>query len=138
MPTIAEIEAEIVDDFELFDDWMERYAYIIEIGKNMPDLDDQYKSEPYRVHGCQSMVWLHATSANGTVQFEADSDAFITKGLIGLLIKVLSGQPARDIQQAELAFIDQIGIRQHLSTNRSNGLSAMIKKMKHYATQFSS
>jgi len=128
--TITEIEAEIVEEFALFDDWMDRYGYLIDIGKNLPDLDDRFKTDAFRVKGCQSNVWLHSRIDNGRVFFEADSDALITRGLVGLLMRVLNGQPVSDVAEAPLAFIDEIGLRQHLSTNRSNGLTAMISRMK--------
>lgn len=136
MPSIAAIETEIIEDFGLFEDWMDKYAYLIDIGKALPPLEDRYKDERHRVRGCQARVWLHARLENGRMWYTADSDAFITKGLIGLLIRVLSGQKPEDIVTAELSFIDTIGIRQHLSGNRSNGLSAMIKKMKAHARSY--
>lgn len=128
--SIPEIEAEIVEEFSLFDDWMDKYAYLIDIGKNLPDLDDAYKIEALRVKGCQAKVWLRSWVEEGRVFFAADSDAMITRGLVGLLVRVLSGQPATEVIDAPLLFIDEIGLRQHLSTNRSNGLSAMIGRMK--------
>lgn len=128
--TITEIEAEIVEEFALFDDWMDRYGYLIDIGKNLADLDDRFKTDAFRVKGCQSNVWLHSWIDNGRVFFEADSDALITRGLVGLLMRVLNGQPASDVAEAPLDFVDEIGLRQHLSTNRSNGLTAMISRMK--------
>ncbi len=127
------IEAEIVEEFELFDDWMDKYAYLIDVGKGLATLDEVYKQEAFRVKGCQSKVWLRSWSDGMHIHFEADSDAMITKGLIALLIRVLSGQPASDIVAANLGFVDQIGLRQHLSANRSNGLTAMITKMKTHA-----
>ena len=127
------IEAEIVEEFELFDDWMDKYAYLIDVGKGLASLDEVYKQEAFRVKGCQSKVWLRSWSDGMHIHFEADSDAMITKGLIALLIRVLSGQPASDIVAANLGFVDQIGLRQHLSANRSNGLTAMITKMKTHA-----
>lgn len=132
-PDIATIEAEIVDEFALFDDWMDKYAYLIEMGKSLPPLDEAFKQEPFRVKGCQSNVWLRSWENDGRVQFEADSDAMITKGLIALLIRVLSDQPPGDVVEANLRFVDEIGLRKHLSPNRSNGLTAMIAKMKSHA-----
>lgn len=132
--TIPQIEAEIVEEFSLFDDWMDRYAYLIDIGKSLPDLDEEFKTEAFRVKGCQSNVWLHSWVDDGRVFFEADSDALITRGLVGLLMRVLSGQPAPEVADARLDFVDKIGLRQHLSTNRSNGLTAMINRMKTSAT----
>lgn len=136
MPSIADIETEIIEDFALFEDWMDKYAYLIDIGKALPPLDEQYKDDLHRVRGCQSKVWLHARHDAGRIHYAADSDAFITKGLIGLLIRVLSGQKPEDIVAAELRFIDATGIRQHLSGNRSNGLGAMIKKMQAHARHY--
>ncbi len=127
---IKEIEAEIIDEFSLFDDWMDRYQYIIEMGQNLPGLSAEDKTEENIVHGCVSQVWLKAVAKDGVLEYQADSDAVITKGLIAMLIRVLSGHAAEDIARADLAFVDEVGIRQHLSPNRSNGLSAMIKKMK--------
>jgi cysteine desulfuration protein SufE len=131
--SISEISAEIIEEFSLFDDWMDKYQYLIEIGHNMPPLDESEKTEENIVRGCQSKVWLDAHYEDGNVIFGADSDAIITKGLIGLLTRVYSGQPPDKILSSELEFIDEIGIREHLSPNRSNGLNAMIKKMKLYA-----
>jgi cysteine desulfuration protein SufE len=128
--SIGEIESEIIEEFSLFDDWMDRYGYLIDIGKELDNLDDRFKTEAFRVKGCQSNVWLHSWTEDGRVYFEADSDAMITRGLVGLLMRVLSGQPAGEIVATPLRFIDEIGLRQHLSTNRSNGLSAMIERMK--------
>lgn len=136
MSTIKEIEEEIISEFSLFDDPMERYEYIIEIGKKMPVLAEQYKTEENVVKGCQSTVWLHAYTKEGKIFFEADSNTVITKGIIGLLVRVLSGHNADEIINAELNFIDAIGLRSHLSSQRSNGLNAMIKQMKLYALAF--
>lgn len=130
---IKEIEAEIVEEFSLFDDWMDKYQYIIEMGQALEGIPDPDKTEDNLVRGCQSQVWLTANAQDEAVRYQADSDAIITKGLIAMLIRVLSGQAPADIVAAELAFVDQIGIRQHLSPTRSNGLNAMIKKMKLYA-----
>lgn len=128
--TIPEIEADIIEEFSLFDDWMDKYAYLIDIGKKLPDLNDVYKTEALRVKGCQSNVWLRSWTEGGRAFFAADSDAMITRGLVALLIRVLNGQPANQVAEAPLHFVDEIGLRQHLSTNRSNGLSAMIARMK--------
>lgn len=130
---IAAIEEEIVEEFSIFDDWMDKYAYLIDMGKSLPPLDEVYKQDTFRVKGCQSRVWLRAWEDDGRIQFEADSDAMITKGLIALLIRVLSGQAPADIVDSKLEFVDQIGLRKHLSPNRSNGLTAMIGKMKSHA-----
>ena len=130
--TINELQDEVIDEFSLFSDWMEKYEYIIDLGKNLPLIDDEYKDESHLIKGCQSKVWLHASLDRDKVQFTADSDAVITKGIIALLIRVLSGQPAEAISQAELYFIDRIGLKEHLSPTRSNGLVSMVKQMKMY------
>jgi cysteine desulfuration protein SufE len=130
---IPEIEAEIIEEFSLFDDWMDKYQYIIEMGQSLPALDETRKTEDNIVHGCQSQVWLTAEAGPAQVQYTADSDAIITKGLIAMLMRVLSGHSPDEILHAELNFVDKIGIREHLSPTRSNGLNAMIKQMKYYA-----
>lgn len=135
--SMTEIEAEIVEEFSMFDEWMDKYEYIIEMGQNLEGVDDIHKTEENIVHGCQSRVWLHARKEDDRVIYEADSDAIITKGLIAMLIRVLSGQSPQEIMKAELTFIDKIGMREHLSPTRSNGLNSMIKQMKHYALAFS-
>lgn len=133
------MEQEIVDEFSIFSDWMEKYEYIIELGKKLPPLDDVFKTEENLVKGCQSRVWLHAElQLDGKVIFTADSDAVITKGIIALLIRVLSGQKPTDILSADLSFIDRIGLKEHLSLTRSNGLVSMIKQMKLAALAFAS
>lgn len=135
--TINEIQDEIIDEFSLFGDWMEKYEYIIELGKNLPLIDEQYKTDDYLVRGCQSRVWLHARLGDdGKVYFTADSDAVITKGIIALLIRVLSGHTPQEILDADLYFIDRIGLKEHLSPTRSNGLVSMLKQMKMYALAF--
>lgn len=136
--SIEEIEAEIVDNFSVFDTWEEKYEYLIELGKKLPPLDDAYKREENIIKGCQSTVWLIARQEDGRVFFEADSDAVIVKGLISMLIQVLSGQTADDIMEAKIGFINEIGMMQHLAVTRSNGLLSMIKQMKHYALAFQS
>jgi cysteine desulfuration protein SufE len=133
MKTIEEIENDIVEEFELFDEWSEKYQYIIELGQKLKPLDDKYKVEDNKVKGCQSSVWLNSYSENGRVIFEADSDSVFVKGEIGLLIRVLSGQKPEDIVKSDLKFIDRIGLRQHIAVTRANGLSSMIKQMKLYA-----
>lgn len=130
---IKDIQEEIIDEFGIFDSWMDKYEYIIELGKNVPKISEDDKIDENIIKGCQSKVWLHAKKSNGLVQFYADSDALITKGIISLLIRVLSNQKPSDIIQANLDFIDKIGLRQHLSVNRANGLNNMIKKIKFYA-----
>lgn len=127
---IANIEEDIVQEFSLFDDDMMKYEYIIDMGKRLPDLDDQYKTEESIVKGCQSTVWLHSWMEDGRVHFQADSNTIITKGIIGLLVRVLSGQKPEAIIQADLNFIDRINLRGHLSEQRSNGLTSMVKRMK--------
>jgi cysteine desulfuration protein SufE len=127
---IKDIEAEIVEEFSLFDDWMDKYQYIIEMGQDLPGLPEADKTEDHIVNGCVSQVWLKAEDQGDQLAYAADSDAIITKGLIAILVRVLSGQPAEEIVKADLSFVDAVGIRQHLSPNRSNGLNAMIKKMK--------
>ncbi|MFH1297284.1 MAG: SufE family protein [Bacteroidota bacterium] len=134
--TIPEIESRIVSEFSLFDDWMEKYNYLIELGKSLPLIDPKYKTEQYLISGCQSQVWLHAEYRDGKGFYTADSDAIITKGVVNLLVRVLSDQPPADILNTDLAFIDQIGLREHLSPTRSNGLNSMIKQMKLYALVF--
>ncbi|HRN47668.1 MAG TPA: SufE family protein [Niabella sp.] len=134
--TIKEIENEIVEDFSLFDDWDGKYEYIIDLGKRLQPLDEKYKTAENIVKGCQSTVWLHAEHKDGRIFYYADSDAIIVKGLISMLIKVLSGQPAEDIISADLEFIDKIGMRSHLAQTRANGLLAMVKQMKNYSIAF--
>ena len=136
MRTIAEIENEIVDDFALFDTWEEKYQYIIEIGQKLKPLAAEFKVDENKIKGCQSSVWLTANENNGIIEFLADSDSVFVKGEIALLMEVLSGQPAEAIVDAELGFIDQIGLRSHMAQTRANGLAAMIKQMKLYAVGF--
>ncbi len=137
MTTIKEKEQKIISDFEMFDDWMDKYNYIIELGKSISLIKEEYKTEKYMIKGCQSRVWLHADYQDGKVIYTADSDALITKGIAALLIEVLSGQPPKEIVDTELSFIDEIGLKEHLSQTRSNGLVNMIKQMKLYALAFS-
>ena len=136
MNTISEIENEIIEDFDLFDEWTEKYQYIIELGQNLPALDEQYKIEENKIKGCQSSVWLNAYEKDGRIFFEADSDSTFVKGEIALLIRVLSGQQPEDIVKTNLEFIDKIGLRQHIAVTRANGLASMIKQMKTYALGF--
>jgi cysteine desulfuration protein SufE len=131
--TLKETEDEIIDEFSLFDDWMSKYEYIIELGKQLPIIDAEHKTEEFKVRGCQSQVWLTAEMKDGKLFYKADSDAVITKGIIALLIRVLSGHRPEEILNAELGFINKIGMHEHLSPNRSNGLKAMINYMKNYA-----
>lgn len=134
--TIAEIQNKIVTEFQYFDDWMDKYNYLIELGESLPVLDDKFKIKNNLISGCQSRVWLHAAYKDGKIRFEADGDAVITKGIISMLIRVFSGQTPDDILNASLDFIDQIGLKDHLSPTRSNGLISMIKQMKLYALAF--
>ena len=133
MMNIEETEKEIVEEFELFDEWSEKYHYIIEIGQKLKPLDDRYKLDENKIKGCQSSVWLHAFGEDGKVFFEADSDSVFVKGEIALLIRVLSGQKAEDIVNTRLKFIDALGLRQHIAVTRANGLASMIKQMKLFA-----
>lgn len=134
--TIIEKQDEIIEEFELFSDWMDKYENIIQIGKELPMIEEQYKTEDHLIRGCQSRVWLHAEYRDGTIHFTADSDAVITRGLISLVVKVLDGHTPREIAEAELFFIDRIGLTSHLSPTRSNGLLSMVKQIKAYALAF--
>jgi cysteine desulfuration protein SufE len=134
--SIKEIQDEIVDEFSMFDDWMQRYEYIIELGKSLPLIEEQYKTEDNIIQGCQSKVWVHAELQGDKVVFTADSDAILTKGIIAILIRAFSKQKASDILDANTDFIDEIGLKEHLSPTRANGLVSMIKKLKMYALAF--
>ena len=134
---ISNIQNEIVEEFDVFDTWMDKYEYLIELGKSVPKISEENKKEENIIKGCQSKVWLHAEKQDGLVRFYADSDAIITKGIISLLIRIFSNQKPEDIINADTDFIDKIGLRQHLSPNRANGLNNMIKKIKFYAIAFS-
>lgn len=136
--TIQEQENKIAVEFSLFDDWMDKYNYLIDLGKSLPLIDEKYKTDQYLISGCQSRVWVSAELDNDKIIYKADSDAVITKGIANLLVRVFSGQKPDDIIQSDLAFIDEIGLREHLSPTRSNGLSSMIKQMKLYALVFKS
>lgn len=136
MATIQEIQEDIIEEFGIFDDWMDRYNYLIEISNDLPMINSQYRSNEYIIKGCQSKVWLNAELEGGKVVYTADSDAIITKGIITLLIRVLSGKTPKEIMDADLAFIDEIGLRENLSPTRANGLLAMIKQMKLYAIAY--
>ncbi|MDR9397610.1 SufE family protein [Salibacter sp.] len=131
--TINEQQDEVIEDFSLFDDWMDKYEQIIEFGKELEPLEEDKKVEDNLVKGCQSKVWLIAEDEDGTLRFKADSDALISKGIIGLLLKILSGHKAEEISNAELYALDEIGLKEHLSPNRANGLANMVKKIKMYA-----
>jgi cysteine desulfuration protein SufE len=134
--TIRETEEQILGEFSMFEDWMDKYNYLIELGKSLPIIDAQYKTDQFVITGCQSKVWLHAAYHDGKVHFTADSDAIITKGIVSLLIRVMSGHTPDDILNADMGYIDRIGLREHLSPTRSNGLTSMIKQMKLYALVF--
>lgn len=134
--TIKEIQNEIVSEFAMFDDWMERYEYIIELGKGLPIIEDQFKTEDNIIKGCQSKVWVHAEEKDGKVVFSADSDAILTKGIIAILIRAFSNQTPAAILEANTDFVDEIGLKEHLSATRANGLVSMIKKIKMYALAF--
>lgn len=134
--TIEQIQHDIVDEFSMFDDWMERYEYIIELGKGLPIIEEQYKTEDNIIKGCQSKVWVHGEQNEDKIVFTADSDAILTKGIIAILIRSFSNQKAADILEANTDFIDEIGLKEHLSPTRANGLVSMIKQIKMYALAF--
>lgn len=134
--SIKEIQEEIIEEFAMFDDWIQKYDYLIELSKDIPLISEEYRLNENLIKGCQSKVWLHATAIDGKVIYTADSDAIITKGIAALLIRVLSEQKAKDILENEMYFIDAIGLKEHLSMTRSNGLVSMIKQMKFYALAF--
>ena len=136
METIKEIQEEIVDEFSMFDDWMQKYEYLIDLGKELPQIEEKYKIEDNLIKGCQSRVWLDAKHEDGKIIYTADSDAIMTKGIIAILIRVLSEQKLEDIIHADLSFIDTIGLKEQLSVTRANGLVSMIKKMKLYALAY--
>ena len=136
MDAIQKIQAEIVEEFDMFEDWMEKYEYIIELGKSLPIIDDKYKTDSNLIKGCQSRVWLHAAHQDGKIIYSADSDAIITKGIVAILIRVLSNQTAEEIAKTNLVFIDKIGFKKQLSQTRANGLVSMIKEMKLYALAY--
>ena len=134
--TIKEKQETVVEAFSMFDDWMDKYAYLIELGKNLPKIDEKYKTKQYLITGCQSRVWLHAELLDGKIVFTADSDAVITKGIVSLLVSVLSGHTPEEIVHADFGFLDKIGLKQHLSPTRANGLQSMVKQMQLYARAF--
>ncbi len=136
MKDINEIQQEIVDEFEVYDDWMDKYNYLIELSRDLPLINSKLKVNENLINGCQSKVWLNAEYKDGCIYFTADSDAIITKGIIALLIRVLSGREPEEVMQTELWFIDKIGLRQNLSPTRSNGLLSMVKQMKLYALAY--
>lgn len=136
MAEIQDIQNEIVDEFSMFEDWMQRYEYMIELGKSLPMIEEQYKTNDNIIKGCQSKVWVHAELQEDKLVFTADSDAIITKGIIAILIRVFSNQKPKDIMGADTQFIDEIGLKEHLSPTRANGLVSMIKQLKMYAIAY--
>lgn len=136
--TIKEIQNEIIDEFSMFDDWEDRFQYVIDLGKTLPLIDEKHKIEENTIKGCQSKVWLQGEENDGKVVFTADSDAIITKGIIAILIRVFSNQKSRDILHADTKFIDEIGLKEQLSPTRANGLVSMIKQIKMYALAYDS
>ena len=136
MNSIKAIQDEIIEEFSLFEDWMQRYEYMIELGKSLPLINNDYKTDKYIIKGCQSKVWVHANLDGDKLKFTADSDAIITKGIIAILIRVFSDQNPRDILEADTDFIDKIGLKEHLSPTRANGLVSMVKQIKMYAVVF--
>lgn len=135
--TIKEIQNEIVDEFAGFEDWMERYEYIIELGKSLPFIKEEYKTDDNLINGCQSKVWLHAEKNGNVIEYTADSDAILTKGIVAILIRVFNHQIPQAILEADTDFVDEIGLKEHLSPTRANGLVSMIKKIKMYALAYS-
>ena len=133
---IDELQEEIIDEFDMFEDWMERYEYIIEMGKSLPLIDEKYKTNENLIKGCQSKVWLHANLIDDKLIFSADSDAILTKGIIALLLRVYSGQSPQNILNSDAFFIDKIGLKEHLSPTRANGLLSMVKQLKLYALAY--
>ena len=136
--TIKERQDEVIEEFEMFEDWMDKYEYLISLGKELPLIDEANKTDENIIKGCQSRVWLAAELENDKLQFTADSDAIITKGIISLMIRVLTDSSPKEIMETELYFIDKVGLKEHLSPTRSNGLVSMVKQMKMYAIAFSS
>lgn len=134
--TIQEVQNEIIDEFSMFDDWDERYQYIIDLGKSLPIIDSKHKTDEYLIRGCQSKVWLNAQQKENKIVFTADSDAILTKGIIAIMIRVFSDQNPKDILEASTDFVDEIGLKEHLSPTRANGLVSMIKQIKMYALAF--
>ncbi|MEJ6792090.1 MAG: SufE family protein [Lacinutrix sp.] len=136
MQSIKEIQEEIIEEFAMFEDWEERYQYMIDLGKDLPLINDQFKTDENIIKGCQSKVWVHAELNNNIIEFTADSDAIITKGIIAILIRSFSNQYPKDILEANTDFIDKIGLKEHLSPTRANGLVSMIKQLKMYAIAY--
>lgn len=138
MTSIKNIQQSIIEEFDMFEDWMQKYEYIIDLGKSLPIIDNKFKTEDYLIKGCQSRVWLHAQQKDDKVIYTADSDAIMTKGIVALLIRAFSEQQAQEILEADTDFIKQIGLKDQLSPTRANGLVSMIKQMKLYALAFQS
>ena len=136
MSSIKEIQEEIIDEFAMYEDWMQRYEYMIELGKSLPLIDEKYKTDDNLIKGCQSKVWVHAEMEDEKLLFTADSDAIITKGIIAILVRAFSNQHPKDIIDADTGFIDEIGLKEHLSPTRANGLVSMIKQLKMYAVAY--
>ena len=136
--SIKEIQEEIIDEFSMFDDWDERFQYVIDLGKGLPLIDEKFKTDENTIKGCQSKVWVHAEQNGGNIVFTADSDAIITKGIIAILVRTFSNHSPKEILEADTKFIDEIGLKEHLSPTRANGLVSMIKQIKMYALAFQS
>ena len=134
--SINELQDQIIDEFSVFDDWMDKYALLIDLGNSLPPLDERYKTESNLIEGCQSRVWLQADYVEGKIIFQGESDAVIVKGIVSLLIQILSGHTPQEIINADLYFIERVGLKEHLSPTRSNGLVAMVKQMRLYAVAF--
>lgn len=134
--SINKIQDEIIEEFELFDNWEDRYAYLIELGKKLPEMEESYKTDEYKIKGCQSNVWIHTKLEEDKIIFRGDSDALIVKGLVSILIRVLSAQNPAEVAEADLYFLEKIGMQQHLSMTRANGLASMIKQMKMYGLAY--
>ncbi len=134
--SLKQIQDEIIEEFSIFNDWLDKYDYLIELGNELPEIDQEYKTDEYLINGCQSKVWLNADYKDGKIWYHADSDAIIVRGIVALLVKALNGQPPEEIIGNDLYFIDEIGLKQNLSPTRSNGLVAMVKKMKTYALAY--
>ncbi len=133
--TIVELQDEIIEEFEFFDDWMEKYEYIIDLGKELTQLESDYKTEENRIKGCQSQLWIHIENNNGVLNFSADSDAIITKGIAALILRPVQGQNIKDVANYDFNFVDKIGLKEHLSMTRSNGLASMIQRVSSFANQ---
>ena len=134
--SLKKIQEEIIEEFSVFTDWLDKYDYLIELGTGLPAIDPQYKTDEYLINGCQTKVWLNAEYKDGKIWYQADSDAIIVRGIVALLVKALNGQPPAEIIENDLYFIDEIGLKQNLSPTRSNGLVAMVKKMKLFALAY--